>query len=127
MNLKKQEKKVKNKEKEKNHKKSAWGKGKLIEENHNNQPYSPEYTTELGTRLYNILRDIKSKSESYVDPETKNDYVILRFRMYRKKIQDYILHYNPGEPKTEIYEVLKFILETYWDNPDGMYLEIMKI
>ena len=90
MSLKKKQKKEKNREKDKNNKKSAWEKGKLIEENHNNQPYSSEYTLELGTRLYNILTDIKSKSESYDNPETKNDYVLLRFRMYRKKIQDYI-------------------------------------
>jgi hypothetical protein len=127
MSLKKKQKKEKNREKDKNNKKSAWEKGKLIEENHNNQPYSSEYTLELGTRLYNILTDIKSKSESYDNPETKNDYVLLRFRMYRKKIQDYILHFNPGEPKTEKYEILKYLLEVYWDNPDQMYNEISKL
>lgn len=127
MNPKKYEKKKKNRVKDKEYKNEAWRKGKLIEENHNNKPYSSPYTLELGTRLYNILEDIKRKSEGYEDPEIKNDYVLLRFRMYRKKIQDYILHYNPGEKKTEIYEVLKYFLEVYWDNPENMYQELKKL
>ena len=53
MNPKKHEKKKKNRVKDKEYKNEAWKKGKLIEENHNNKPYSSPYTLELGTRLYN--------------------------------------------------------------------------
>jgi hypothetical protein len=117
---------LRNKKKEEDYKKEAWESGKLIEENHNNKPYSPLYTSELGTRLYNILKDIEFKARDFTDVEKRRDYVVYRFRAYRKKIQDYILHYDPGTPKTEAYETLKYMLECYWDCPDKLWEEIQK-
>jgi len=124
MNLKKQEKKVRNKEKEKNHKKSAWGKGKLIEENHNNGPYSSKYTLELGERLFSIMKDIQTKMKEQEDKET---YAIFRFRSYRKKIQDYILHYSPEAQKTEAYESMKRLIECYWDSPKELWKDFERL
>lgn len=114
-----QERHDRNKRKDESYKKEAWDNGKLIEENHNNKPYSSSYSIELGTRLYNIMKDIKEKSTQF-EEEKRNDYVVFRFRAYRKKIQDYILHYDPSTPKTEAYETLKSLLETYWDEPEKM-------
>ncbi|MBP3732170.1 MAG: hypothetical protein J6I84_02880 [Bacilli bacterium] len=110
-------------QKELDHKKAAWEAGKLIEENHNNNPYSAEYTSGLERRLIEIIGDIRTKSETYSDVKSRSDYVLFRFRAYRKKIQDFILHYNPELSKTEGYEQLKRLLEVYWDNPDDLWKE----
>jgi hypothetical protein len=115
------ERHIRNKNKEIAYKEEAWKKGKLIEENHNNGPYSLEYSLELGDRLCSIMKDIRSKMEEQEDKET---YAIFRFRSYRKKIQDYILHYNPGAPKNETYEFLKRLIETYWDCPKELWKEV---
>jgi hypothetical protein len=69
------------------------------------------------------MKDIKEKSAQFEEGK-RNDYVVFRFRAYRKKIQDYILHYDPSTPKTEAYETLKSLLETYWDEPEKMVEKI---
>lgn len=118
------ERHIRNKNKEKAYKEEAWENGKLIEENHNNGPYSQKYTLELGDRLYNIMKDVRMKMAEQEDKET---YAIFRFRSYRKKIQDYILHYNPDVPKTEAYESLKRLIENYWDCPKDLWKEFERI
>ena len=105
-------------QKEKEYKESAWKEGKLIEENHNNKPYSRVYTEEIGNRLHSIMIDIKSK---LINQEDKSNYAIFRFRSYRKKIQDYILLYCPDLEKTKTYEYLKNLLECYWDYPENLW------
>lgn len=115
------ERHLRNKNNEEIYKSKAWESGKLIEENHNNGPYSGKYTTELGTRLYNIMKEVGVKMKEQEDKET---FAIFKFRSYRKKIQDYILHYDPGTPKTEAYEFLKHLIETYWDCPENLWKEI---
>ena len=120
------ERHIRNKNNEIAYKEEAWEKGKLIEENHNNKPYSAKYTSDLGLRLFNIMKDIATKSKEFEEEDRKKNYVILRFRSYRKKIQDFILHYDPSTPRTEIYEFLKYLLETYWDCPDNLWKEIIK-
>jgi hypothetical protein len=55
------ERHIRNKNKEKAYKEEAWENGKLIEENHNNGPYSPGYTLELGQRLFQIMKDVKER------------------------------------------------------------------
>ena len=120
------ERHIRNKNNEIAYKEEAWEKGKLIEENHNNGPYSAKYTIELGTRLYNIMKDTAIKTGQFETEEEKSSYAIFRFRSYRKKIQDYILHYDPGTPKTEVYEFLKHLIETYWDCPTNLWKEIIK-
>lgn len=115
------ERHIRNKNKEIAYKEEAWKKGKLIEENHNNGPYSPSYSLELGERLCSIMKDIYQKMEEQEDKET---YAIFRFRSYRKKIQDYILHYSPESPKNRSYEFLKKLIETYWDCPKELWKEI---
>lgn len=112
---------LRNVRKEVEHKKEAWEAGKLIEENHNNGPYSAGYSIELGDRLYNIIQSYKE--QAYQNPECPtgdNDFMLKKFRMYRMKIRDFILHYNPDIPKTDAYEYLKMAIETYWDKPDKL-------
>jgi hypothetical protein len=118
------ERHIRNKNKEKAYKEEAWENGKLIEENHNNGPYSPGYTLELGQRLFQIMKDVKEKMAEQEDKET---YAIFRFRSYRKKIQDYILHYSPDAPKTEAYESLKRLIETYWDSSSDLWKEVERL
>lgn len=115
---------LRNVRKEVEYKKEAWENGKLIEENHNQGPYSPGYSIELGDRLMKIIQGYK---EMCLQPNPENggepggnEMMIRKFRMYRIKIRDFILHYNPGIPKTEAYEYLKLGIETYWDNPDQL-------
>ena len=54
------ERHIRNKNKEIEYKAEAWENGKLIEENHNNGPYSSKYTLELGERLFSIMKDIQT-------------------------------------------------------------------
>lgn len=114
---------LRNIRKEVEYKKDAWEKGKLIEENHNNGPYSPEYSIELGNRLYNIMQSFKEQafnSKELLNSVQKNEFLIIKFRMYRIKIRDFILHYNPIIPKSKEYNYLKLLIETYWDNPNEL-------
>lgn len=98
-----------NVEKDKTHKKEAWEAGKLIEENHNQGPYSVEYTMNLTSRLVQYILDEKKKSEG------DGSKFVEGFRKYRKKVIDCILHYNPSVPKGPDYHYLKNLLEVYWD------------
>ena len=124
--LRREKRHQRNKKKEEEYKKEAWESGKkLIEENHNNNPYSSNYSEELGRRLYNILQGIYEKSLQFSEDKDQKDYILIRFRSYRKKIQDFILHYNPELPKTEEYEFLKNILEIYWDRPGDLGKELI--
>lgn len=115
---------LRNVRKEVEYKKEAWENGKLIEENHNQGPYSANYSIELGDRLMKIIQGYK---EMCLKPNLEtgegpggNELMIKKFRMYRMKIRDFIIHYNPGIPKTEAYEYLKNGIETYWDNPERL-------
>lgn len=114
---------LRNVRKEVEYKKEAWENGKLIEENHNQGPYSAGYSIELGERLMNIMKNYKNMCLQ-PHPETGivggNDLMLRKFRMYRMKIRDFIIHYNPEIPKTEAYEYLKNGIETYWDNPENL-------
>lgn len=105
--------------KEQEYKKQAWESGKkLIEENHNGGPYSGPYSVELGERLFNIIQNYRTKC---LEPDGGgNDMFIMRFRLYRMKIRDFILHYNPDIPKTPAYNYLKSAIETYWDCPENL-------
>lgn len=114
---------LRNIRKEVEYKKDAWEKGKLIEENHNNGPYSPEYSIELGNRLYNIMQSFKEQafnSKELLNSVQKNEFLIIKFRMYRIKIRDFILHYNPIIPKSKEYNYLKLLIEIYWDKPNEL-------
>lgn len=104
--------------KEIEHKKAAWESGKLIEENHNNGPYSGNYSIELGERLLSIILNYKNQCEA---PEGGgNERFIRLFRLYRIKIRDFIIHFNPDIPKTDAYICLKGAIETYWDSPENL-------
>lgn len=113
---------LRNIRKEVEYKKDAWEKGKLIEENHNNGPYSPEYSVELGNRLYNIIQSFKEQAfnNSSLNSVQKNEFLLIKFRMYRIKIRDFILHYNPIIPKSKEYNYLKSLIEIYWDKPSEL-------
>lgn len=90
-----------NQQKDITYKKTAWESGKLIEENHNDKPYTKEYTEELGQRLADRIQ---------IDQSVSN------FRKYKNKIKELILHWSPGCEKSETYNYLKGRLENYWDN-----------
>ena len=105
--------------KEQEYKKMMWETGqKLIEENHNGGPYSGPYSIELGERLYNIIQ--KYRAQCLEQDGGGNEKFVMRFRLYRMKIRDFILHYNPDVPKTPAYQYLKSAIETYWDCPDKL-------
>ena len=105
----KQRKKV-NRENDQVYKREAWLGGKLIEENHNQNPYSEEYSRDLAERLANILRlgrrDSLEKKDSY-------RYFYNLFLSHKNRIRDLILNWS-GE-KNENYSFLKKMLENYWD------------
>lgn len=90
------------------HKAQAWESGRLIEENHNQGPYSETYTAELCERLV-----------QYVQEEFDKGNGVVGFRKYKMKIQDLILHWNSLVPKGPGYNWLKTLLEVYWDEVLG--------
>ena len=95
------ERHIRNKTKEIEYKAEAWEKGKLIEENHNNKYYSPEFSLIMANR---IAESIKPYTED------KNS-----FFFYKKKAIKLILLYNPDIEKNKNYYYIKKILEDYWD------------
>lgn len=110
-----QERHKKNIEKEIKYKQEAWSAGKIIEPNHNGGSYPGDYSIEVGKRL---------KSKIY--PGSRNftaEEYISKFRLWKMKIQDFILHYSPEIPKSSEYLYLKHLLETYWDEPENLLKE----
>ena len=109
------------------HKKQAWEDGKLIEENHNDGPYSEEYTLAVSERLYKYVGQERDRADAvergeleYISkrtglPYTPQEVYVWGFRKYKMKVQDMILHWNPGVPKNHYYDFLKLTLEVYWD------------
>ena len=102
----------KNVKKELDHKREAWNNGKLIEENHNQGPYSELYTKDLCKRLIQYIDQEKQRALLSKDPP--NNFLV-GFRKYKIKIQDLILHWNNNVEKNYMYYYLKTLLETYWD------------
>lgn len=119
---------LRNKYKDEAHKEEAWKNGKLIEENHNGGYYSPEYSLELCDRLYQRLynaqqlaRTMPENSQYLVKSGgSRNGVFIYYFRRYRMKVRDLILHWPPTTEKTEGYNWLKGLIETYWDMPEEL-------
>lgn len=105
---------LKNKEKDTNHKKEAWESGKLIKPNHNGGDYPLDTSLEIGERLVIKLREKKQECNG------SNELFIQKFRMYRKKCIEFILHYPSHFTRVENYKKIKLLLETYWDNPDNL-------
>lgn len=114
--------------KEIEHKNQAWAEGKLIEENHNQGPYSAQYTIALAERLYQYVGQERDKAikvangelDPILDKKTQEvlspaEIYVRGFRKYKMKVQDMILHWNPEVPKNEYYEFLKKTIEVYWD------------
>lgn len=93
--------------KEQAHKKQAWEEGKLIEENYNQGSYTAEYTKELGGRIIEYLAN---------DYSPVPELFLYTFRRYKGKIQDLILHWSEECEKDNTYNILKLLLETYWDS-----------
>ena len=62
--------------KEIEHKNQAWAEGKLIEENHNQGPYSAQYTIALSERLVQYVNQERDKAlnmepGSFLDKKTQ--------------------------------------------------------
>lgn len=108
---------LRNVAKDTTHKEEAWEAGKLIKPNHNGSSYPPEYCKELGRRLVERLRAHRNNCGG------DNNLFIQKFRLYKKKCIEYILHYPENLEKSEDYYKIKNALETYWDNIE----ELIKI
>lgn len=87
-----------------------WNKGALIEENHNNQYYSREFTIKLADRLKEYLTVIRSNKKVSSDKYRKS--VLYRFMDKAKKL---VLLADPSCTQLESYKFVKSILEDYWD------------
>lgn len=105
---------LRNVAKDQQHKKEAWESGKLIKPNHNNNAYDKEYSDELGRRLVERIKNAKELSQG------DNEFFISKFRLYKKKCIEYILHYDMNYPPTEDYNKIKLLLETYWDDRNNL-------
>ena len=92
---------LRNVQKEIDYKREAWANGKLIEENHNNGPYSADYSKELAERLRAILHNITFEEEN------SDEKILYRYRQYKMKLRDLILHYSPEAERDWTYEFLK--------------------
>ena len=104
---------LRNKAKDIKHKEEAWEAGKLIKPNHNGKAYPLEYSLELGRRL------VERISQHRQNCNGDNELFKQKFRLYRKKCIEFILHYSQGD-KCENYRKIKTALETYWDNPENL-------
>lgn len=101
--------KVNNKNKDSLKKIESWNHGALIEENHNNQYYSREFTIRLADRLKEylmVVRNEKAVNEKY------KKFVLYRFMDKAKKL---VLLADPSCTQLESYKFVKSILEDYWD------------
>ena len=105
---------LRNVQKEIDYKREAWANGKLIEENHNNGPYSADYSKELAERLRAILHNITFEEEN------SDEKILYRYRQYKMKLRDLILHYSPEAERNWTYEFLKRSIEVYWDDTDNL-------
>ena len=123
--------------KEIEHKNQAWAEGKLIEENHNQGPYSAQYTIALSERLVQYVNQERDKAlnmepGSFIDkrtqePLSKDEVYVRGFRKYKMKIQDLILYWNPEVPRNRDYEYLKNLIvnkKLYVKEGQSWYTEI---
>lgn len=101
--------KVNNKNKDSLKKIESWNRGALIEENHNNQYYSREFTIRLADRLKEYLMVIRSEKTTN---EEYRKSVLYRFMDKAKKL---VLLADPSCTQLENYKFVKSILEDYWD------------
>jgi len=128
---------LRNIKKEQDHKKEAWEAGKLIKPNHNGGPYPSDYCIELGKRLVERIKNFKESIIQNPQEDLQdgvdwnnltaeeqhtilNDRFVKKFRLYKLKSIEFILHFSPDIQKTADYDYIKFALETYWDNQDKM-------
>lgn len=109
----KEQRKQRNIQKEIDHKKEAWENGKIIEENHNDSFYSPEFTLKISSRLIEIFSGLKKNI-------TTNEEAIFKFRQFKAKVRDTILRWNPNVEYNQDYFYLKNLIETYWDSPETL-------
>lgn len=105
---------LRNKAKDETYKKEAWEAGKLIKPNHNGNSYDVGYSEELGKRLISRLCSCKELAAG------DNEMFIRKFRLYKKKCIEYILHFDISQPKTIEYQKIKTLLEVYWDSPEHL-------
>ena len=110
------------------YKKEMWEEGKkLIEPEYSSSGYyPPDYSIELGERLYQIFKSYKDHVIQVGDVEDRNGNGIFSkeerfmeyFRRYKEKIRDFLILYNPSIPESVEFSYLKRLLETYWDEPN---------
>lgn len=128
---------LRNVKKDTDHKKEAWESGKFILENHNGGPFSPDYCLEFGKRLVDRITEGKTYVlstlgedlpegmiwDNMTDKEKHdnlNERFVRKFRLYRIKSIEFLLHYNPDLPKNGDYNFIKHALEVYWDERENL-------
>lgn len=112
----KHERTERNKALEKSHKEEAWNRGKFIKENHNGGPYSEKYTIELGKRLAQKFKSLKTPG---ISENKLNNSAIDLMRKYRVIVRDYLLHHSTSlvRESDEDFLYLVKLYEEYQDNP----------
>ena len=90
------------------YKQEAWEAGKLIMENHNQNQFSPTFTSKLTDRLYSYILGERNSCKSAED-------FVVGFRKYKAAIQELLIYWNPTCNKGSEYNYLKRLLEVYWD------------
>jgi hypothetical protein len=127
----------KNIQKGETQKQESWESGRLIKPQMStyNSQWPEETCREFGERLVSRIKEYKQRvaSGEFDDFElpstpgvkyTRPELFVLKFRLYKRKAIDYILHYNQNIPKTPDYYYIKQALEIYWDTPEELYTKL---
>lgn len=110
--------------------------GKIIEPNHNDSMFDYQRSVEIASKLVSRIKStrefVKSNPEKFLKPDISwnlltqeekrkhiNDVLLVKFRLYRKKVISFILHCDLEAKKEKNYLYLKRMVEMYWDDPDN--------
>lgn len=108
---------LRNKRKDEEHKSNVWESGGLIEENHNNQAYSPERALGIADRLVEKLRESSETCDT-------NDKFVSRYQGLREWVRNAIVLW-PAEVLGEdipSYLLLKATFENYIDSKETLLI-----
>lgn len=108
---------LRNKRKDEEHKSNVWESGGLIEENHNNQAYSPERALGIADRLVEKLRESLETCDT-------NDKFVSRYQGLREWVRNVIVLW-PAEVLGESipsYLLLKATFENYIDSRETLLI-----
>lgn len=92
--------------------------GRLIEENHNGGPYSPEFTREA--EKYYITSLVHQYCEA-IKLDKAGEYFLKFFREIRVHLQTLALKWSDGYERTESFFFIVGLLDVYRDNKTDGY------